>query len=642
MVVVLVAAQTAPTPSPTPPSDRSVVVGQDVYVRGGPGRQYLPVGKLVLGEVVRPVSRNLEGSWVLIIYHDGYGWVRRDLAAWVEDIEMLPIIDETNLTPSPVTPGSLTQDETVILLPTETPTGNWVQVNDAPSGYVRAGPGRTYLRLGQLTTGDMVEPVGRNADTTWILIRFQGGFGWIARNLVRWVDDLESLPVLSPDNLTPSPTFTPTDTPTSTPTSTNTPTFTLTPTVTPSPTASYTPTITPSYTPTSTYTPTNTATFTPLPTNTRTPTTTHTPTYTVAPSVTPTDAPTQTPSATETPVVLAALATNTALPTAMYSATQTSEPSLTPTNTVIPTSTPLPASPTSPLPTATDTAVPTAAASATEIPLAEPIATFNQGVNVRLGPGTQFDPPIGAFAAGQTTQIIAQNPAGDWYKVRYFDIEGWVVAAFVTVTGDTSTLPVDPGPLIPTRFSPTTTPTAIPPTSTPTETAVVLAPTVNATAVPLTSEVSAEAGGIPLEAVVGGIIVLLLLGYIGLYLRGTSAAERYANGFVVDRCPACDRGTLTVETRVDRVLGIPRPRRTVRCSDCRSVLREVGNHRWRYAVDPMENPALYKHYNGHEIDDATLVQIAQQPTAPVHVPPHAHTPLKPPSFVDEDPDNPVG
>jgi hypothetical protein len=73
-----------------------------------------------------------------------------------------------------------------------------------------------------------------------------------------------------------------------------------------------------------------------------------------------------------------------------------------------------------------------------------------------------------------------------------------------------------------------------------------------------------------------------------------------------------------VETKQDRLLGIPRPRRTVRCTECRSVLREVGNRRWRYAVDPMENPALYKHYNGREIDDATLVEI------------------EPPSFTDEE------
>ena len=187
-------------------------------------------------------------------------------------------MSEINLTPSPGAPDTSTPEQTIIFLPTETPVGNWVQIVDAPSGYVRAGPGRTFLRLGYLTNGDIVEPVGRNAATTWIMICFGDGFGWIARNLVHWVDDLESLPELAVDNPTPSPTFTPTDTPTSTPTPTDTPTSTSTPTVTPSPTASNTPTITPSSTATYTATPTPTSTITPTNTSLPTNTASHTPT----------------------------------------------------------------------------------------------------------------------------------------------------------------------------------------------------------------------------------------------------------------------------------------------------------------------------------------------------------------------------
>ncbi len=77
--------------------------------------------------------------------------------------------------------------------------------------------------------------------------------------------------------------------------------------------------------------------------------------------------------------------------------------------------------------------------------LTPPIATFNDGVNVRSGPGTQFNPPIGAFAAGQTTEILAVNPDRTWYKVRYFSGEGWVAAQFVTVSGDISALPEHTG-----------------------------------------------------------------------------------------------------------------------------------------------------------------------------------------------------
>lgn len=89
-----------------------------------------------------------------------------------------------------------------------------------------------------------------------------------------------------------------------------------------------------------------------------------------------------------------------------------------------------------------------------------PTASFSQGVNVRRGPGLVFDPPIGAFAAGQTTDILAVNPAGSWYKVRYGGGEGWVFAALVTAAGDVASLPRDPGPPVPTS-------TPIPPTQPP-------------------------------------------------------------------------------------------------------------------------------------------------------------------------------
>jgi hypothetical protein len=88
-------------------------------------------------------------------------------------------------------------------------------------------------------------------------------------------------------------------------------------------------------------------------------------------------------------------------------------------------------------------------------------------VNVRNGPGTIFNPPIGSFNAGQTSDILARNPAGDWYKVRYGAGAGWVFAQLITVSGDVSSLPVDQGPPVPTAAPPT----AIPPTPIPAVTA---------------------------------------------------------------------------------------------------------------------------------------------------------------------------
>ncbi len=113
---------------------------------------------------------------------------------------------------------------------------------------------------------------------------------------------------------------------------------------------------------------------------------------------------------------------------------------------------------------------PTNTPAPTEIPASAtpstPQITTRQGINVRSGPGTNFNPPIGSLAAGQTAPLLGRNPAGDWYKIRYYNAEAWVFAGLVDVSGDTSSLPIDPGP--PTPLPPTPVPVVpVAPTSPP-------------------------------------------------------------------------------------------------------------------------------------------------------------------------------
>ena len=98
----------------------------------------------------------------------------------------------------------------------------------------------------------------------------------------------------------------------------------------------------------------------------------------------------------------------------------------------------------------TDTAMPAPTATATSAPDSGVTATFSQPANVRSGPGLVFAPPIGSFAAGQTTAVLARSPASTWFRVVYGTGEGWVSAALVTLAGDINALPVDPGPTPPT------------------------------------------------------------------------------------------------------------------------------------------------------------------------------------------------
>jgi len=108
----------------------------------------------------------------------------------------------------------------------------------------------------------------------------------------------------------------------------------------------------------------------------------------------------------------------------------------------------------------------------------------------------------------------------------------------------------------------------------------------------------------------GGAVAVLLLSYLGAYVIQAANLARYREGFVLAQCPVCERGELTVEDRRYRTLGLPRVRRVVRCDECRSVLRQVGRGRWRYAVDAAENPDLFDVYNGQVVSEHDLLTMA--------------------------------
>lgn len=90
----------------------------------------------------------------------------------------------------------------------------------------------------------------------------------------------------------------------------------------------------------------------------------------------------------------------------------------------------------------------------------KPMAVVVSGANLRKGPSTVFDPPVGSIAANQEAEILAVSPGRDWYKIRYYNSEAWIFASLVTTTGNVGSLPVDAGP--PTPLPPTATPIPVP------------------------------------------------------------------------------------------------------------------------------------------------------------------------------------
>ena len=78
---------------------------------------------------------------------------------------------------------------------------------------VRRGPGTNYSGIGQLQQNDVVEIVGKNADSSWLQIVYPAGTigrGWIAASYAQVSGSLASIPVVeAPPPPTPTPASSP-------------------------------------------------------------------------------------------------------------------------------------------------------------------------------------------------------------------------------------------------------------------------------------------------------------------------------------------------------------------------------------------------------------------------------------------------
>ncbi len=74
-----------------------------------------------------------------------------------------------------------------------------------------------------------------------------------------------------------------------------------------------------------------------------------------------------------------------------------------------------------------------------------PTATALGQVNVRSGPDTAFEPPIGTLFQGQTAQVTGRLTDNSWYRILFNGREGWVFGQLVA-TNCMGTVPVVPAP----------------------------------------------------------------------------------------------------------------------------------------------------------------------------------------------------
>lgn len=162
------------------------------------------------------------------------------------------------------------------------------------------------------------------------------------------------------------------------------------------------------------------------------------------PTLTETATPTPTPifTPTQTPITPSSTPT-TPSPKAMVPSPDLATPSPTPTTPLSEVVTPSPEV-TTPTPTGTFTAT----------PLPKAVVIAPNGLNLRLGPGLNYDPPIGFLHNDDILVIVGRINSNEWIKVRVVNrgLEGWIFAGsnqLIQINANLSLVSVVPVPPTP-------------------------------------------------------------------------------------------------------------------------------------------------------------------------------------------------
>jgi ABC-type branched-subunit amino acid transport system substrate-binding protein len=125
--------------------------------------------------------------------------------------------DETRLELEDAGPVAQAVPSPTSSVPTETPfptatlEGNWVLVT-ANTLNVRSGPGFNYDKIGEAALNDTLRILGTISDGTWLVVDFEGGFGWVKTEFTQLISgSLATVAIVqAPASPTPGATFTPT------------------------------------------------------------------------------------------------------------------------------------------------------------------------------------------------------------------------------------------------------------------------------------------------------------------------------------------------------------------------------------------------------------------------------------------------
>ncbi len=173
-------------------------------LRSGPATTFEIVSEASPGQPVQIAAISEDGGWYLLATG---AWIATFLVddqpanVPVVNDEILAAIQGTLPEPTPTPEATATPEPAATGAVSSTVT---VDAN------LRAGPGTTFDLIGGTITGQAVNIVGRNADSTWF--RLDNG-GWVLGTLIANPPALETVPVVNNDGTPVEPAAAPAETP---------------------------------------------------------------------------------------------------------------------------------------------------------------------------------------------------------------------------------------------------------------------------------------------------------------------------------------------------------------------------------------------------------------------------------------------
>lgn len=156
-------AETSAAPPPTEKVSRFLEANTVLNVRTGAGTQNAQIGQVLPGRTYPIIGE--EAGWYAISFEGGTGYVSAEYV-------------------------TVTQAQTS----TEPLTGLTFTVT--PASNLRNGPGTTFDRIGGLPEGASSDVIGRNAESTWVKVSYNGLVGWLFAELGTLSGTMSLLPVV--------------------------------------------------------------------------------------------------------------------------------------------------------------------------------------------------------------------------------------------------------------------------------------------------------------------------------------------------------------------------------------------------------------------------------------------------------------